>query len=59
VLDALPGTALGLAVSEFARTGFQAVQFLAVVALPQALLCELFVARDQSRSPPPPTRRSP
>jgi ABC-2 type transport system permease protein len=47
VLDALLGTALGLAVSAFARTEFQAVQFLAVVALPQALLCGLFVARDQ------------
>ncbi|HEY6744548.1 MAG TPA: ABC transporter permease [Mycobacteriales bacterium] len=47
VLDALLGTALGLAVSAFARTEFQAVQFLAVVALPQVLLGGLFVARDQ------------
>ena len=47
VLDALLGTALGLAVSAFARTEFQAVQFLPVVVLPQALLCGLFVARDR------------
>lgn len=47
VLDALLGTALGLAVSAFARTEFQAVQFLPVVVLPQVLLCGLFVARDQ------------
>jgi ABC-2 type transport system permease protein len=47
VLDALLGTALGLAVSAFARTEFQAVQFLPVVVLPQLLLCGLFVARDQ------------
>jgi len=47
VLDALLGTALGLAVSAFARTEFQAVQFLPVVVLPQVLLCGLFIARDQ------------
>jgi ABC-2 type transport system permease protein len=46
-LDALLGTTLGLAVSAFARTEFQAVQFLPVVALPQVLLCGLFTARDQ------------
>ncbi len=46
VLDALLGTALGLAVSAYARTEFQAVQFLAVVVVPQALLCGLFIARE-------------
>lgn len=46
-LDALLGTALGLFVSAFARTEFQAVQFLPVVVLPQALLCGLFVPRDE------------
>jgi ABC-2 type transport system permease protein len=46
VLDALLGTALGLAVSAFARTEFQAVQFLPVVAFPQVLLCGLFAPRD-------------
>jgi ABC-2 type transport system permease protein len=47
VLAALLGTTLGLFVSAFARTEFQAVQFMPVVVLPQALLCGLFVARDQ------------
>lgn len=46
VLDALLGTALGLLVSAFARTEFQAVQFMPVVVLPQILLCGLFVPRD-------------
>jgi ABC-2 type transport system permease protein len=45
VLDALLGTALGLFVSAFARTEFQAVQFLPAFAMPQILLCGLFVAR--------------
>ncbi|WP_020658916.1 ABC transporter permease [Amycolatopsis benzoatilytica] len=45
VLDALLGTALGLLVSAFARTEFQAVQFMPVVVLPQILLCGLFVPR--------------
>jgi len=47
VINALLGTALGLAVSALARTEFQAVQFLPVVALPQVLLCGLFIARNQ------------
>ena len=46
-LDAVLGTTLGLCVSAFARTEFQAMQFLPVIALPQVLLCGLFVARDQ------------
>jgi ABC-2 type transport system permease protein len=46
VLDALLGVALGLFVSAFARTEFQAVQFMPVFVLPQALLCGLFVPRD-------------
>lgn len=46
VLDALLGMALGLLVSAFARTEFQAVQFMPAVAMPQVLLCGLFVARD-------------
>jgi len=40
------GVALGLLCSAFARTEFQAVQFMPVVVLPQALLCGLFVPRD-------------
>lgn len=47
VINAVLGVALGLLASAFARTEFQAVQFMPVVALPQILLCGLFVARDQ------------
>ena len=39
--------ALGLFVSAFARTEFQAVQFMPVVVGPQIFLCGLLVARDQ------------
>ncbi|QBR92541.1 ABC transporter permease [Nocardioides euryhalodurans] len=46
VADAVLGTALGLFVSAFARTEFQAVQFMPVVVIPQILLCGLFVPRD-------------
>jgi ABC-2 type transport system permease protein len=46
VVDAILGTALGLFVSAFARTEFQAVQFMPVVVVPQILLCGLFVDRD-------------
>jgi ABC-2 type transport system permease protein len=46
VLDAVLGTALGLFVSAFAQTEFQAVQFMPALVLPQILLCGLFVARD-------------
>ncbi|WP_117213990.1 ABC transporter permease [Allorhizocola rhizosphaerae] len=44
--NAVLGVALGLLASAFARTEFQAVQFMPVVALPQILLCGLFVARE-------------
>jgi ABC-2 type transport system permease protein len=47
VLNALLGMALGLFVSAFARTEFQAVQFMPAVVLPQLLVCGLFVARDE------------
>ncbi len=47
VADAVLGTALGLLVSAFARTEFQAVQFMPVLVVPQILLCGLFVPRDQ------------
>ncbi|MFC8831095.1 ABC transporter permease [Streptomyces sp. NPDC057137] len=46
VLDALLGTALGLFVSAFASSEFQAVQFMPAVIFPQLLLCGLFTARD-------------
>lgn len=45
VADALLGTALGLFVSAFARTEFQAVQFMPALVIPQILLCGLFVPR--------------
>ncbi|MFI5492094.1 ABC transporter permease [Actinoplanes sp. NPDC051859] len=47
VLNAVLGVALGLFCSAFARTEFQAVQFLPVVVVPQLLLCGLFVPRGQ------------
>jgi ABC-2 type transport system permease protein len=47
VLDAILGMALGLLVSAFARSEFQAVQFMPLVAAPQALVCGLFTPRDQ------------
>ena len=48
--NAVLGMSLGLFVSAFARTEFQAVQFLPAVVLPQLLLSGLFVARgDMAR----------
>jgi ABC-2 type transport system permease protein len=46
VVDAVLGTALGLFVSAFARTEFQAVQFMPALVIPQILLCGLFVPRE-------------
>lgn len=46
VINAVLGVALGLLCSAFARTEFQAVQFMPVVVVPQILLCGLFVARE-------------
>ena len=46
VADAVLGTALGLLVSAFATTEFQAVQFMPALVLPQILLCGLFVPRE-------------
>ncbi len=46
VVDAVLGTATGLFVSAFARTEFQAVQFMPAFVLPQFLLCGLLVPRD-------------
>lgn len=47
VVDCLLGTALGLFLSAFAATEFQAVQFLPAFVLPQFLLCGLLVPRDR------------
>ena len=46
VANAVLGSALGLFVSAFAQTEFQAVQFMPALVLPQFLLCGLFVGRD-------------
>jgi ABC transporter DrrB family efflux protein len=45
--NAVLGTTLGLFVSAFARTEFQAVQFMPAFVLPQLLLCGLFAPRDE------------
>jgi ABC-2 type transport system permease protein len=47
IANAVLGVALGLFSSAFARTEFQAVQFMPIVVLPQVLLCGLFVPREQ------------
>jgi ABC-2 type transport system permease protein len=45
--NAVLGSALGLFVSAFAQSEFQAVQFMPAVVFPQILLCGLFVPRSQ------------
>jgi ABC-2 type transport system permease protein len=47
VADAVLGSALGLFVSAFAQSEFQAVQFMPAVVIPQILLCGLFVPRGE------------
>jgi ABC-2 type transport system permease protein len=47
VANAVLGSTLGLFVSAFAQTEFQAVQFMPAVVLPQILLCGLFVPRAE------------
>lgn len=46
VVDCVLGTALGLFLSAFAATEFQAVQFVPAFVLPQFLLCGLLVPRE-------------
>jgi ABC-2 type transport system permease protein len=48
--NAVLGMALGLFVSAFARTEFQAVQFMPAIIFPQLLLCGLFVDRHEMAS---------
>ncbi len=48
--NGLLGTALGLFVSAFAATEFQAVQFLPAFILPQFLLCGLFTPRESMQT---------
>ena len=45
--NAVLGMALGLFASAFARTEFQAIQFMPAVVFPQILLCGLFVQREE------------
>ena len=47
VANAVLGMSLGLLLSAFARTEFQAVQFMPAFILPQILLCGLLVPRDE------------
>ncbi|HJX43018.1 MAG TPA: ABC transporter permease [Geodermatophilus sp.] len=47
VANAVLGVALGLLASAFARSEFQAVQFMPVIVLPQFFLCGLLVPREQ------------
>ena len=47
IANAILGMALGLFASAFARTEFQAVQFMPAFVLPQILLCGLIVPRDE------------
>jgi ABC-2 type transport system permease protein len=46
IANAVLGTALGLLVSAFAATEFQAVQFMPAFILPQLLLCGLLAPRE-------------
>jgi ABC-2 type transport system permease protein len=47
IANAVLGMALGLFLSAFAKTEFQAVQFMPAAILPQLLLCGLFVSRER------------
>ena len=47
VANAVLGSTLGLLVSAFAQTEFQAVQFMPAVVFPQLLLCGLLVPRSE------------
>jgi ABC-2 type transport system permease protein len=47
VANAVLGSTLGLLVSAFAQTEFQAVQFMPAIVFPQILLCGLFVPRSE------------
>lgn len=46
MIDTLLGVALGLLTSAFARTEFQAVQFMPALIFPQVIVCGLFVPLD-------------
>lgn len=50
LVDALLGTALGIFISAFARTEFQAVQFMPALILPQVLIGGLLMPLEQMPS---------
>jgi ABC-2 type transport system permease protein len=49
--NAMLGMAMGLSISAFARTEFQAIQFMPAIVLPQLLLCGLLVERHDMARP--------
>jgi ABC-2 type transport system permease protein len=51
VIAAFLGTSLGLFLSAFATSEFQAIQFMPAFIFPQVLTCGLFIARDQMAKP--------
>lgn len=51
ILNAAVGTSLGLFVSAFARTEFQAVQFMPALIMPQVFLSGLMVPREHMLRP--------
>jgi ABC-2 type transport system permease protein len=51
VISSFLGAALGLFTSAFAKSEFQAVQFMPAFIFPQLLVCGLFVARSDMAKP--------
>lgn len=51
VLAAFLGTSIGLFLSAFANSEFQAIQFMPAFIFPQLLVCGLFAAREQMAKP--------
>jgi ABC-2 type transport system permease protein len=51
IANALLGMAMGLSLSAFARTEFQAIQFMPAFVLPQFLLCGLLANRSEMARP--------
>jgi ABC-2 type transport system permease protein len=51
ISNALLGMSLGLLVSAFAKTEFQAVQFMPAFVMPQILLCGLLAPRESMAAP--------
>jgi ABC-2 type transport system permease protein len=51
IANAMLGMSMGLAVSAFANTEFQAIQFMPAFVLPQFLMCGLIVDRSEMARP--------